>query len=103
VTLKALVDGSGGTMAFRDIGDTKRHPKAPEPAASAVVPAPRALQLPARQLHTWQLTSFTGIVADTHSDEGRDVADPLLLPSEPIERPVVTHAFPAGRLAVSRC
>ncbi len=100
VTLKALVDGSGGTMAFRDIGDTKRHPKAPEPAASAVVPAPRALQLSARQLHTWQLTSFTGIVADTHSDEGRDVADPLLLPSEPVERPVVTgfRAFPAGRL-----
>jgi len=58
------------------------------------------LQLPARQLHTWQLTSFTGIVADTHSDEGRDVADPLLLPSEPVERPVVTgfRAFPAGRL-----
>lgn len=100
VTLKALVDASGGTMGFRDIGDIKRYPKAPVPAASPVIPESRALQLAPRQLHTWQLTSFTGIVADTHTDEGRDVADPLLRPSEPVERRVVTgfRAFPAGRL-----
>lgn len=100
VTLKALVEASGGTMGFRDIGDTKRYPKAPLLAASPVVPESRALQLAPRQLSTWQLTSFTGIVADTHTDEGRDVADPLLRPSEPVERRVVSgfRAFPAGRL-----
>ncbi len=98
--LRALVDGSGGTMAMRDLGGPARHPELAAPAASDVSAQPRELQLARGQLTSWQVTSFTGLVADTHTEEGRDVADPLLRIAEPLERRVVTgfRAFPAGRL-----
>ncbi|MFN8668446.1 MAG: UvrD-helicase domain-containing protein [Gemmatimonadaceae bacterium] len=100
VTLQALAAASGGTMAMREIGDAVRNPLAPEVPAAGGVPQPRTLQLAPRQLATWQLTSFTGLVADAHSDEGRDVADPLLVRAEPVERRATTgfRAFPAGRV-----
>lgn len=98
--LLSLVQASGGTMALRDIGVEARHAKAPAPEVRAARPEPRVLQLAPRQLTTWQVTSFTGLVADAHSEEGRDVADPLLRPAEPAERRPVAgfRAFPAGRL-----
>lgn len=98
--LQALVSASGGTMAMREIGHTTHHPMAPAPPPSPVVPAPRPLQLTSRQLATWQMTSFSGLVAGTHTDEGRDVADPLLRPAERGERRAGSgfRAFPAGRL-----
>ncbi len=46
----------------------------------STVAAPRALRLASGQLESWRMTSFTGLTADSHSEEGRDVADPLMLP-----------------------
>ncbi len=98
--LRALADGSGGTMALRDIGHELRRAQAPAAAAGVEAPQPRELHLARRQLATWQATSFTGLVADSYSEEGRDVADPWLRPAEPLERRAVAgfRAFPAGRL-----
>ncbi|MCC6928087.1 MAG: UvrD-helicase domain-containing protein [Gemmatimonadaceae bacterium] len=99
-TLQAMVSASGGTMAMREVGHTVWNAVAPALPPVATVPRPRTLQLARGQLATWQLTSFTALVADTHSEEGRDVADPLLLRSEPHERRATVgfRAFPAGRV-----
>jgi len=109
-TLNALVAGSGGVMAVRDVGegeDGGRIAVGHDGEAGAVdgdLPDARPLRLAARQLDTWRLSSFTALVGDAHGEDAsgaeRDVADPLLAPVEVSERPVVTgfRAFPAGRV-----
>ncbi len=96
--LRALVAAAGGTMGVRDVERGAPWGEAPRAGEVAVVAEPQALQR-AAPLDTWRLTSFTGLVADVHSEESRDVADPLLVPALPGERPVATgfRAFPAGR------
>lgn len=97
--LRALVVAAGGTMAVRDV--TRGVPwRVANPTGSmAAIAEPQALQLAPRQLDTWRLASFTGLVTDAHSEESRDVADPLLVPPLAGEREAASgfRAFPAGR------
>jgi exodeoxyribonuclease V beta subunit len=97
--LASLVAASGGAMEVRDIERGVIARVASPAGAGAAAAEPLPLRLAPRQLDTWRLTSFTGLVADAHSEESRDVADPLLVPALPGERAVATgfRAFPAGR------
>ena len=98
----ALAERSGGTMAVRDVAAKLQPMVAPdEGGATPMVTEPLSLQLAARQLDTWRPTSFTGMVADAHSEESRDVADPLVVASLASDAAVASgfRAFPAGRQA----
>lgn len=100
-TVASLVAASGGTMTLRDIAaDVPLAAAAPE-RTTLVVATPRTLRLATGQLESWRMTSFTGLTADSHSEEGRDVADPLMLPALAEEPLPMTgfRAFPAGRQA----
>lgn len=98
--LRALAEAAGGTMGVRDVARGAPWEEASRAGEVVAVAEPQALQLGPRQLDSWRLSSFTGLVADVHSEESRDVADPLLVPSLVGERPAATgfRAFPAGRL-----
>lgn len=98
-TLETLVDSSGGCMSLRDAGDDA-------PLAPVAVGAPTAVEesvapvltLSVSQLSTWRMTSFTGLVADAHTDAARDISDaPVPSMSEQVASGF--RAFPAGTVA----
>ncbi|MCC6774265.1 MAG: UvrD-helicase domain-containing protein, partial [Gemmatimonadaceae bacterium] len=100
-TLADLVARSGGVMTLRDVAAEAPRAVASTQRAVAATATPRALQLATGQLESWRMTSFSGLIMGAHSDEGRDVADPLMVP-ERGEEPVPAsgfRAFPAGRQA----
>ena len=98
-TVEALVATSGGTMSLRDVDGEGARAVAKPHEEGVPTAEPLELHLAPRQLDTWALTSFTGLVSNAHSDESRDVADPLLVPVLEWERAPATgfRAFPAGR------
>ncbi|MCC6773763.1 MAG: UvrD-helicase domain-containing protein [Gemmatimonadaceae bacterium] len=100
-TLADLVAQSGGVMTVRDVVADAPRAVAPAPGGVTAKAAPRALRLAAGQLESWRMTSFSGLIMEAHSDEGRDVADPLMLPERAEEPMPATgfRAFPAGRQA----
>ncbi len=100
-TVAALVASSGGTMTLRDVVEDAARAVATPERKTLRNAEPRALQLASGQLESWRITSFTGLTADAHSEEGRDVADPRMLPTlgeEPLPASGF-RAFPAGRQA----
>ncbi|MFP5355490.1 MAG: PD-(D/E)XK nuclease family protein, partial [Gemmatimonadota bacterium] len=99
--LLALIASAGGTMAVRDVEPVATWRMASPIGAGVAAAEPLPLHLVPHQLDSWRLTSFTGLVAGAHSEESRDVADPLLVPELPGERAPVSgfRAFPSGRHA----
>ncbi|MEP7383314.1 MAG: UvrD-helicase domain-containing protein [Gemmatimonadota bacterium] len=99
--LASLVADSEGTMTLRDIERDVPYARAPAEGSALASASPRTLRLASGQLESWRMTSFTGLTADAHSEEGRDVADPLMLPTlweEPLPM-TGFRAFAAGRQA----
>ncbi len=105
--LRALVASSQGTMGWRAVMARDDKPAAREPAPADIEPRAMPLRLAAGQLETWRVSSYTRLIGEGQADgamageEGRDVADPLLIPPAPSRSVVATgfRAFPAGARA----
>jgi len=99
--LDQLVVAASGTMRVRNVEKDAVSQSVSLPTAAHTVLRARDASLAPRQLDTWSVTSFTGLTADTHAEESRDVADPVMAPST--LRPGITrvgiHAFPVGAQA----
>ena len=93
--LQAMVQASDGRMTLRDLEPDAAAQTAQTVEQPLLEFAPRTLSLAPKQLDTWRLSSFTGLVADAPDGHARDVADPAVLPDAPT---VATgfRAFPGG-------
>ena len=99
--LASLVASSGGNMGMRDVEKDGGSFALPLEATAFSTATARPISLAPLQRTSWVVTSFTGLTANAHSDESRDVADPMMVKMEPRTPSLETgfRAFPAGAQA----
>ncbi len=101
--LEALIARSRGVMAWREVQDHASRRVVVSGVDEIAEPRARTLSLERGQLESWRATSFTNLTGDAGShgvatEEGRDVADPVLVPMTYSAARAETgfRAFPAG-------
>ena len=99
--LTSLVASSGGTMGMRIVEKDELSRVFSIDATAISAAQARPISLAPGQRSSWAVSSFTGLTANAHSDDSRDIADPVMVTVE--TRPEATatgfRAFPAGAQA----